>query len=147
MLKLGADLLVDRLDTKRAIEIIRSVTNGNLRYGIDTRSKESAALLSQAMQSVTESGSGRAHLVGLTGLPKEQTPGVVYHTVPIKAFHEASDVGESLMVWVEKLLENGLLSTPDFEIAEGGLKGINDALDLLRDGSVNGPRIVVPLQN
>lgn len=151
MLKLGADLLVDRLDEGRAVEIVRRVTGGQLRFGIDTRGRESAVLLAKAMES--DAGEGdegnverkRAHLVGLTGLPKQPTRGVQYHTVPIKAFHEATEVGESLMVWVEKLLEEGLLHTPDIEVAKGGLRGINDALDRLRDGSVNGPRIVVPL--
>jgi D-arabinose 1-dehydrogenase-like Zn-dependent alcohol dehydrogenase len=145
MLKHGADLLVDRLDPDRAVEIIRSVTGGRLRFGIDTRGRESASLLGHAMRS-ERTGAGRAHLVGLTGLPKEAIPGVVFHSVPIKAFHEAPEVGECLMIWAEKLLEHGLLSTPDIEIVEGGLEGINEALDKLRDGTVNGPRIVVPLQ-
>ena len=39
------------------------------------------------------------------------------------------------------------MATPDIELAEGGLHGINAALDRLRDGSVNGPRIVVPLNS
>jgi NADPH:quinone reductase-like Zn-dependent oxidoreductase len=144
MLKLGADLLVDRLDEERAIEIVRGVTGGNLRYAIDTRSKESAALLARCL--ALPSAGAATHLVGLSGLPKEDIAGVKKHVVPIKAFHEAEPVGEALMEWVEKLLERRLLQTPDIEVAEGGLKGINEALDRLRDGSVNGPRIVVPLQ-
>ncbi|KAE9362610.1 quinone oxidoreductase [Stipitochalara longipes BDJ] len=144
MLKHGADLLVDRLDSKRAVQIVKAVTKGKLRFGLDTRGKESALLLAQAMQQGGE-GEKRAHLVGLTGLPKEKIERVVYHSVPIKAFHEATQVGEGLMIWLEKLLKQKLLATPDIEVAEGGLAGINAALDRLRDGSVNGPRIVVPL--
>ena len=144
MLKHGADLLVDRLDPERAIEIIKAVTRGKLRFGLDTRGKESALLLARAMQQ-GDNSEKRAHLVGLTGLPKEKIEGVVYHSVPIKAFHEAPQVGEGMMIWLEKLLEQRLLATPDIEVAEGGLLGINAALDRLRDGSVNGPRIVVPL--
>jgi D-arabinose 1-dehydrogenase-like Zn-dependent alcohol dehydrogenase len=144
MLKHGADLLVDRFDTDRAVQIVKDVTKGKLRFGLDTRGKETALLLAQAMQQGGE-GEKRAHLVGLTGLPKEETKGVVYHSVPIKAFHEAPRVGEGLMLWLETLLEQKLLTTPDIEVAEGGLEGINAALDRLRDGSVNGPRIVVPL--
>jgi D-arabinose 1-dehydrogenase-like Zn-dependent alcohol dehydrogenase len=144
MLKHGADLLVDRFDTDRAVQIVKDVTKGKLRFGLDTRGKEPALLLAQAMQQGGE-GEKRAHLVGLTGLPKEETKGVVYHSVPIKAFHEAPRVGEGLMIWLETLLEQRLLTTPDIEVAEGGLEGINAALDRLRDGSVNGPRIVVPL--
>lgn len=147
MLRHGADLLVDRLDEERAISIVKGITKGRLRFGLDTRGKETAALLAQAMQAASEGGDSRAHLVGLTGLPKEPTEGVVYHSVPIKAFHEASNVGEEMMIWLEKLLEQRLLATPEIEVAGGGLKGINAALDRLRDGSVNGPRIVVPLRS
>jgi len=146
MLKLGADLLVDRLDEERAIAIVKGVTKGRLRFALDTRGKESAALLTEAMQIEKGRHAKRAHLVGLTGLPKEPKEVVVYHSVPIKSFHEAPQVGEGLMIWLEKLLELKLLSTPDIEVAEGGLEGINAALDRLRDGSVNGPRIVVPLR-
>lgn len=144
MLKHGADLLVDRFDTQRAIEIIKSVTRGKLRFALDTRGKETSTLLAQVMQPEQEGGI-RSHLVGLTGIPKVPINGVVYHSVPIKSFHEAPQVGEGLMIWLEKLLESKLIATPDIEVAEGGLEGINAALDRLRDGSVNGPRIVVPL--
>ena len=144
MLKHGADLLVDRLDPERAIEIVKAVTKGKLRFGLDTRGNDTALQLAQSMQQGGD-GKKRAHLVGLTGLPKEKIDGIVYHSVPIKAFHEAPQVGEGLMVWLEKLLEQRLFATPDIEVAEGGLLGINAALDRLRDGSVNGPRIVVPL--
>jgi hypothetical protein len=146
MLRHGADLLVDRLDTERAISVVKSITKGKLRFGLDTRGKESAALLAQAMQAENGGSEKRAHLVGLTGLPKEAVNGVVYHSVPIKAFHEAPAVGEGLTSWLEELLEKKLLATPDIEIAGGGLQGINDALDRLRDGTVNGPRIAVPLR-
>ncbi|CZR65659.1 related to oxidoreductase [Phialocephala subalpina] len=145
MLKFGADLLVDRHNEERAIEIVKSVTKGKLRFALDTRGKESAKLLADAMQAERSEDESWAHLVGLTGLPKEFRNGVVYHSVPIKAFHEAPEVGEGLMVWLEKLLDQKLLITPDIEVAEGGLEGINAALDKLRDGTVNGPRIVVPI--
>lgn len=146
MLRHGADLLVDRLDTGRAISIVKGITQGRLRFGLDTRGKDTAALLAEAMQVEGERGNKGAHLVGLTGLPKQPVSGVVYHSVPIKSFHEAPQVGEGLTIWLEKLLEKKLLATPDIEVAEGGLGGINDALDKLRDGRVNGPRIVVPLR-
>jgi NADPH:quinone reductase-like Zn-dependent oxidoreductase len=147
MLKHGADLLVDRLDSKRAISIVKGITKGKLRFGLDTIGKDTAALLAQAMQPENEGGNTRAHLVGLTGLPKEKVDGVAYHSVPIKAFHEAQRVGEGLTIWLEQLLEKNLLATLDIEIAEGGLEGINAALDKLRNGTVNGPRIVVPLSD
>ncbi|KAM0135736.1 hypothetical protein ACHAP3_004831 [Botrytis cinerea] len=146
MLKHGADLLVDRFDTERAISIVKGITKGNLRFGLDTRGKESTALLAQTMRSANGLEGKRAHLVGLTGLPKEPTPGVLYHSVPIKTFHEAPNIGEGLMIWLERLFEQNRIATPEIEVAHGGLQGINAALDRLRDGSVNGPRIVVPLE-
>lgn len=147
MLRHGADLLVDRLDEERAISIVKGITKGRLRFGLDTRGKDTAALLAEAMRAETEGESSRAHLVGLVGTPTTPTKGVVYHSVPIKSFHEAPQVGEGMMIWLEKLLEQNLISTPEIEVADGGLEGINAALDRLRDGSVNGPRIVVPLRS
>lgn len=161
LLKHGADVLVDRHDSARAIQIIRGITHkdptspssSRLRYALDTRGKESATLLadllsSSSSASVDKDSKGdmrQAHLVGLTGLPKEKVEGVTYHNVPIKAFHEAKELGEAMMGWLEGLLEKGALGTPDKVVVEGGLEGVNGALDLLREGKVSGPRIVVTL--
>ena len=142
VLKYGADMLVDRLDTERAISVVEGVTKGKLRFALDTQGRESATLLARVLE-----GEGRSHLVGLVGLPKKATAGVKYHSVPIKLFHEAPVVGENMTLWLEDLLHKDLLSTPEIEIADGGLKGINAALDKLRTGVVNGPRIVVPLES
>ncbi|OOQ85968.1 oxidoreductase, zinc-binding dehydrogenase family [Penicillium brasilianum] len=140
LLELGADLIVDRHDTERAVEIIRGVTGGKLRYAIDIVGKDTAALLEKTLDP-----SGHSHLLGLTGLPKERNPGIRYHTVPIKLFHTAPTVGESMVRWLEDLLESKTLTLPEIVRAEGGLEGINAALDLLRSGSVSGKRIVVGL--
>ncbi|RAL62449.1 hypothetical protein DID88_005015 [Monilinia fructigena] len=138
--------IIDVARSGEPISIVKGITKGKLRFGLDTRGRESTALLAQAMRSEIGLEGKRAHLVGLTGLPKEQTPGVVYHSVPIKTFHEAPNIGEGLMIWLERLFEHNKISTPEIEVAHGGLQGINAALDRLRDGSVNGPRIVVPLE-
>jgi hypothetical protein len=47
--------------------------------------------------------------------------------------------------WLEELLQSNTLTLPEIVRAEGGLEGINAALDLLRSGSVSGKRIVVGL--
>lgn len=146
MLKYGANVLVDRYDTERARSVLEGITKGKLRFGIDTRGKETAAILAQTMKRNVSRGSPRGHLVGLTGSPKEPTEGVDYHSVPIKVFHEAPQIGESLTLWLEKLLEKKQILTPDIEVVDGGLLGINAALDKLRDGRINGPRVVVPLK-
>ncbi|KAI9700152.1 MAG: hypothetical protein M1820_006934 [Bogoriella megaspora] len=144
LLQAGADLLVDRYDTERAIEIIRGVTKGKLHYGLDTVGKETATKLQQCLASSSEDNR-KSHLVGLTGLPKETVENVIHHKVPIKVFHDVPQVGESLMTLLEKLLLGRKLLPPEVETAVGGLNGINEALDLLRSGMVTGKRLVVPL--
>ena len=142
---LGVDVLVDRHDPSRAIEIIRGVTKGNLRFGLDTVGKETATYLQESLQRSTE---GRvSHLVGLTGLPKIKLPGIKYHKVPIKIFHSVESIGEKAMDWLEKLLVDDILVVPEIALADGGLEGINEALDKLRSGAISGKRLVVPIEN
>ena len=144
LVDLGADVLVDRQDASRAVEIIRSVTKGGLRFALDTVGKETATHLQETLQ---QSQDGRqAHLVGLTGLPKTRLSGVKYHNVPIKVFHSAPNVGEQTVTWLEELLVQSAIAPPEVTIAKGGLEGINDALDRLRNGDVSGRRLVVPIQ-
>ena len=145
LVKLGADMLVDRLDPSRAVDILSSVTGGELRFTIDTVGKESATHLQDALGR-TESVNGlNAHLLGLTGLPKAKASGVVQHTLPIKTFHEIPEVGETIMTWLEQLLTSSSITLPEVEVADGGLAGINDALDKLRRYEISSKRIVVPV--
>lgn len=140
---LGADILVDRHNTSRAVEIIRNVTKGNLRFALDTVGKQTAAHLQESLQ--RSKGGQKGHLVGLTGLPKTRLPGVEYHSVPIKVFHSVPLIGEQTMSWLEELLVGKFLQAPDIAVAAGGLEGINEALDRLRNGSISGKRLVVPI--
>ncbi|KAK8043207.1 oxidoreductase [Apiospora phragmitis] len=129
---LRPDLLVDSHDPDRAVAILRASLGSKLRFALDTRGCDSAAALGRALRQeeapvvdenapVTPRQSPRAskvslqaHLVGLTGLPKEPAgEDVVYHTVPIKLYHEAPEVGEALSSWLERLLETGALVAPD----------------------------------
>jgi NADPH:quinone reductase-like Zn-dependent oxidoreductase len=139
----GADFLVDRHDTKRAVEILKAVTGGKLRFGIDINGNDSAELLQQALQS--SNNGPKSHILGLSGLPKEAPNGVVQHQVPIKIFHEDPNVGEEISQWLEQLLIAKSLKLPETEVADGGLAGVNTALDKLRSGSFGGKRIVVPV--
>lgn len=143
LLLAGADLLVDRFDTDRAISIIKGVTRGQLRFGLDAVGSETATLLQSTLSSSSEH---KSHLASLSGLPKAAAENVVHHKVPIKAFHDLSEVGETLMTWLERLLLSGKFLAPQIEIAEGGFEGINGALNSLRHGTVRGKRIVVPVQ-
>ena len=145
LLDLGADVLVDRQDPLRAVEIIRSVTKGQLRFALDTVGKDTVKSLQDSLQ---KSGADKvAHLVGLTGLPKVRLPGIKYHSVPIKVFHSVPALGETSMRWLEQLLVAKGLEPPNIALADGGLEGINEALDNLRNGTVSAKRIVVPIGN
>ncbi|KAJ5604624.1 Polyketide synthase enoylreductase [Penicillium lagena] len=140
LLAAGADVLVDRQNPDRAVDIIRGVTDGKLRYAVDIVGRDTATLLEKTLDLT-----GRAHLLGLTGLPKERDERIRYHTVPIKLFHESPAVGENLVCWLENLLQSTTLTLPDIVQADGGLEGINAALETLRAGSVSGKRIVMDL--
>lgn len=143
--ELGADFLVDKYDDKRAVDIIKAVTGGQLRFGFDCNGKESATSLQDAL---TQSDSGlKSHLLGLAGLPKSVGKGVVHHKIPIKIFHEAPSVGEAISTWLEELLVSRALKLPEVEVAQGGLAGINDALDRMRTGTIGGKRIVVAVSS
>lgn len=141
--QLGADILIDRFDSARAVEIIQSITRGELRFALDTVGKETAGHLQRCLK--PQEGIPYAHLVGLTGLPKRAISGIKHHKVPIKVFHSTAAIGEPVMVWLEQLLAANLLAPPDIDIAQGGLEGVNSALDQLREGNASGKRIVVPL--
>jgi len=154
------DLLVDSHDPSRAVDIIRANLRGKLRFGIDTRGRESAAHLLRALGDDdllvdgppsppgTLHDSARlalsSHLIGLTGLPKGNPPeGAFFHTVPIKLFHEVPEIGDALSAWLERLLELELLSPPDIIDVEEGLESVNQGLDRMRRGEISGGKLVV----
>ena len=139
----GTDALVHREHTSEAQAIVRSITQGRLLYGVDTVGKESANLLQEVL---TPQDTCRAHIVGLTGLPKDSPAGIVQHKVPIKLFHEHTRVGEKIMIWMENLLRDGKLILPEVEIyADRGLGAVNGALNKLSSGKMQSQRIVVSL--
>ena len=166
---LRPDLLVDSHDPQRAVEVMRANSLGQIRFGIDTTGRETASFLLQALSpGVAEpiptrhldkpslptppatpqsSSSLCTHLVGLTGLPKQVQPeGTLFHTVPIKLFHEVPSIGRSLVTWLERLLEAGLIIPPEIIDAEHGLESVNKALDRMRNGEIRGGKLIVKLQ-
>lgn len=84
-------------------------------------------------------------MLGLTGIPREKNPRIQYHTVPLKVFHASPIVGLGLSKWLESLLQSNAIKLPQVVYTTGGLGAINDALDILRKGSISGQRIVVGL--
>ena len=141
----GADVLVHRKDTDEATAVVRAVTKNELYYGLDAVGKDTAALLQKTLRSSEGNGCRRAHLAGLTGVPKEKLPGIVHHKVPIKMFHESPEVGNAVVDWLESLLLHGSLKAPKTAEAKGGLEGVNDALSTLRNGTAAAQRIVIPI--
>ncbi|OAL39493.1 hypothetical protein AYO20_01363 [Fonsecaea nubica] len=159
--KTKPDIVVDNHNPERAIEITRSVTKNRLRFAVDTVGRDTAKHLLQCLQrhadpvdddstSVPTKTPGvdaarpAAHLVGLTGLPKESPPANInFHTVPIKVFHEIPELGEALMLWLERLLAQGLLVPPTILGVREGFDAVNDALDSMRRGEISGGRLVV----
>ena len=137
-------VLVDSHDPARAVKVVQSITKGRLRFASDTVGKETAGYLAQMLQADTQKGK-RAHLVGLTGVPKETANGVVFHSVPIKLFHEVPSIGLALMTWLEQALETDAIALPEVEHGGQGLDGINAALDRMRRGEISGRRLVVPV--
>lgn len=135
-------ICIDSHDSARATRVIQGIAGDGLRFGIDTVGKETAGSLARSLQ---QEGGGRSHLVGLAVLPKERLDGVVYHSVPVKLFHEVPEVGRSIMAWLEQALVSKVLELPRVDEVAGGLEGINDALDRMRSGDVSGKRLVVPL--
>ncbi|KIV82185.1 hypothetical protein PV11_04312 [Exophiala sideris] len=167
------DVIVDSHSSQRAVEIVRASAHGNLRFGLDTVGKQTAEHLLQSLgpeptgtiekttppsedvftppatppasaislPNLTNKSS--THLIGLTGLPKTSSGTVKFHAVPIKLFHEVPELGEALMIWLEKLLEQGLLEPPRLLGVEEGLDNVNIALDRMRKGEISGGRIAV----
>jgi NADPH:quinone reductase-like Zn-dependent oxidoreductase len=159
---LRPDLLVDSHDPDRAVNIIRANTHGKVRFGIDTRGRDTATHLLRTLTpdniasvSTNEAPPSppatpqsttllSAHLIGLTGLPKSAAPeGVMFHTVPIKLFHEVPEIGYSLVTWLERLLEKGLVVPPEIIDVERGFESVNTALDRMRKGEISGGKLVV----
>jgi NADPH:quinone reductase-like Zn-dependent oxidoreductase len=138
----NGSIVVDSQNAERAVEVIRGITGQSLRFGVDTVGEETASHLSRCM---TPGSERRAHLVGLAAVPKQRLEGVVYHTVPVKVFHEVEEVGRSLMDWLGTALKLNALSLPSVTLVGGGLGGINAALEQMRQGLVSGRRLVVPI--
>ncbi|POS71321.1 oxidoreductase [Diaporthe helianthi] len=156
------DLLIDSHDPQRAIEILKANVGEDLRFGIDTRGKDTAAKLLEALAGKGASGGTRppsppatprtspalsAHLIGLSGLPKQgSVGGAVMHSVPIKLFHEVPAVGSALVTWLERLLAQGLISPPEIIDIEEGLENVNAGLDRMRNGDIRGGKLIVRLE-
>ncbi|KAH6874725.1 chaperonin 10-like protein [Thelonectria olida] len=159
---LRPDLLVDSHDPDRAITILRTNTKGRLRFGIDTVGKDTSELLLRALGPVDVHKQPApvnsppstppveptipAHLVGFSGLPKREAPaGVIFHTIPVKLYHEVPEIGEVLSSWLETLLATRAVVPPRIIDVEDGLHNVNKGLDRMRKGEISGGKLLVDL--
>jgi len=151
------DILVDSHDSMRAADVVRGVTEGRLRFGLDTGSRASGSALLRALDGsigtihdksplsppATPRGYS-AHLIGMSGLPQAvQGSQTMLHSVPIKLFHEVPEVGLQLSIWLEKLLYNKMLEMPRIVDIEDGLHAVNKGLDRMRRHEISGGKLVV----
>ncbi|KAM0438717.1 hypothetical protein ACHAPT_001474 [Fusarium lateritium] len=160
---LRPDLLVDSHDPERAVAILRANTKGKLRFGIDTRGKDTAEILLRALgpeelhrktapvnsppSTPPSEPTVPAHLVGMSGLPKadQAAVGVIFHTMPVKLYHEVPEVGEALSSWLERLLASRALVPPRIIDVEDGLHNVNKGLDRMRKGEISGGKLLVDI--
>ncbi|UPL02039.1 hypothetical protein LCI18_012973 [Fusarium solani-melongenae] len=158
---LRPDLLVDSHDPERAVAILRANTKGRLRFGIDTRGKDTAEILLRALgpeelhrktppvnsppSTPPSEPTVPAHIVGMSGLPKQASAGVIFHTMPVKLYHEVPEVGEALSSWLERLLATRALVPPRIIDVEDGLHNVNKGLDRMRKGEISGGKLLVDI--
>lgn len=151
---------MDSHDPQRAIDVIQTQVGDDLRFGIDTRGKDTAGKLLEALTKTKSSErppsppatprqtspAQSAHLIGLTGLPKGvPANGAIMHSVPIKLFHEVPAVGHALVTWLERLLAEGLVSPTEIIDIEEGFENVNTGLDRMRRGDISGGKLIVRL--
>lgn len=107
-------------------------------YAYDCIGKQTAAYAQQCL-----SKEKPAHLLALTGNPKEVLNNVTCHTLPIKAFHTIPSLGLQIVETVTELIEDQKLIIPDVTICQDGLAGVSSALNELRQGRIGAGRIVL----
>lgn len=145
------------------MQVLRANVGGDVRFGIDTRGKDTAAHLLEALSTTKDQPAAppsppatprtspalSSHLIGLSGLPKpaagQTSEGLAMHSVPFKLFHEVPAVGHALVTWLERLLAEGLVSPPEIIDIEEGLASVNAGLDRMRRGEISGGKLIVRL--
>ena len=151
---LGADATFDYNDPETA-EKIRSHTNNNLKYAFDTISNEQTAAICATALSST-SGCVYSSLQQVTRFPRDDLE--TKFTLAYSGIGEYFRLGESgpefpankedyqfqKMFWdmTQKLLEEGRIKVHPPSVRGGGLKGVLDGLQEMRDGKISGVKLV-----
>jgi NADPH:quinone reductase-like Zn-dependent oxidoreductase len=147
---LGADVVFDYRDPNSAAEI-RKYTNNNLKLVFDTIALEtSAAYCDQAMS--TDGGEYTSLLPVNIARENVNDRWTLAFTVTGEAFEYVPDNwparpedkahAEKFAVIAEKLLADGRIKGHRPSVRPGGLKGVFEGLQLLREGKVSGYKLV-----
>jgi hypothetical protein len=156
------DLIIDRENLDRAAADINAAISTPIKFAFDTVGMESAAWCQDLLATHIETGHRKfsqsntdeldepqytgkplAHLVCLVGRPKESSPSVRIHQVPIKLFHTNQDIGNVLSNWLTVLLASEKLKLPETVFEDGGLEAIGPGLEKIRRGELSGKRLVI----
>ncbi|KAL1952597.1 hypothetical protein VTO42DRAFT_4704 [Malbranchea cinnamomea] len=147
---LGADAVFDYKDPNAAAEI-RKHTQNKLKFVLDTISLESSAEFCDNALS-TEGGEYTALLkVGIKRANVNDRSTLAYTAlgeafqfgdIHLPVIPEDRDFAEKFSLLTEKLLAEGKIKVHKPKINEGGLKGVLDGLQLMREGKVSGEKLV-----
>ncbi|KAH7142193.1 chaperonin 10-like protein [Dactylonectria macrodidyma] len=150
---LGADFAVDYKDVE-AGEKIRQYTNNELRYAWDTISIDSSAqICATALTTDSSLKPIYGNLLPVQSPRKDvSTITTVMHTafgrefmfgkVHMPASREDFEFAKTFSRITEKLLAQGRLRPHNHHVGEGGLKGVLQGLQDLKEGKVNAAKLV-----
>ncbi|QKX55490.1 uncharacterized protein TRUGW13939_02583 [Talaromyces rugulosus] len=155
--KLGADAVYDYKDPQ-APEEIRKSTNDNLTLVLDNISDEASAAFSD--NALSTSGGDYVALLQKPGIPRANVRdrSILAYTAigeyfefadpdsntTIKFEAKPEDKEYATMFWgiTEPLFAEGKLKPHPAKVNPGGLKGVLDGLNLMREGKVSGEKLV-----
>ncbi|EAW06525.1 zinc-binding alcohol dehydrogenase family protein [Aspergillus clavatus NRRL 1] len=147
---LGADAAFDYNDASAAAEI-RKDTDNKLKLALDTISLESSAKFCDEALS-TEGGEyssllplkvERANVNGRSTLAYTAIgEAFKFGPQPFPARPEDSEFAQKFWSLAEKLLAEGKIKVHQVKVCSGGLKGVLDGLQSMREGKVSGEKLV-----
>ena len=80
----------------------------------------------------------------MAGLPKVTAPDhVLFHSTPLKLFHEVPSIGNALCRWLEELLKSDRIAPADIVDVQEGLQSVNSGLDRMRKGQIRGGKLII----
>lgn len=154
----GADAAFDYSDPSKCAEEIRDYTSNNLKYAFDCISEHSSTQI--CADSLSPSGGHYSSLLAVKFPEKENQKVEAGYTLAYTAIGEAfefrggtrfekkvEDYEFGKKVWgiAEGLLAEGKFRVPPLKVGKGGLEGVVEGLDQLRQGKVSGEKLVYKL--